>query len=335
MPKEGGATVTVPYEPCFSRRSDADTTAPGTARARFSRFWRSWEEQLGREFPAPDFTPCSGEFEISARATTVHDAVIADVRSGSLVGTQAVSPPHGDQQVVMHVVRHNAWRFTRPKRGDHTVPAGHFMLQRNGPPTFEEALHTEATVLLLPSSSLSHLIGDRFITGPTSAAEVRLLLGHLNLVRQNAPDLTRTGALAAGNALLELVMGVLRQHPDSTEPQLAPALVQAAKDLADSRLADPDLSPAMLARELGVSVRTLYRAFAAVEETVAGYVRRRRLHRARLELLAPVGRLSVTELAARWQFADSSHFIRAFKSEYGLTPAEFARTPTRPGGNPG
>jgi AraC-like DNA-binding protein len=35
----------------------------------------------------------------------------------------------------------------------------------------------------------------------------------------------------------------------------------------------------------------------------------------------------VSEVAARYQFADGSHFTRAFKAQYGQTPAEFARTP--------
>ncbi|GAA4634314.1 hypothetical protein GCM10023196_075340 [Actinoallomurus vinaceus] len=44
-----------------------------------------------------------------------------------------------------------------------------------------------------------------------------------------------------------------------------------------------------------------------------------------MELAAPLRRPGVAEVAARWQFADSSHFIRAFKNQYGQTPAEFAR----------
>ena len=31
---------------------------------------------------------------------------------------------------------------------------------------------------------------------------------------------------------------------------------------------------------------------------------------------------SVTELAAHWHFSDSSHFIRAFKKQYGRTPGD-------------
>ncbi|MEJ8651949.1 helix-turn-helix domain-containing protein [Streptomyces sp. MS1.AVA.3] len=75
------------------------------------------------------------------------------------------------------------------------------------------------------------------------------------------------------------------------------------------------------------------RAFAAAEETVAGYIRRRGLEQARLEQLTPAGRPNVAELSAHWQFADSSHFIRAFKSQYGQTPAQFARTTS--GAQPG
>ncbi|MEU4888548.1 MULTISPECIES: helix-turn-helix transcriptional regulator [Streptomyces] len=78
----------------------------------------------------------------------------------------------------------------------------------------------------------------------------------------------------------------------------------------------------MPARELSVSVRTLHRVFAAAGESVGAYIRRR-LEQARLRLLAaPRGRLSVSELAAYWQFADSSHVIRAFKQQYGRTPAQ-------------
>ncbi len=64
---------------------------------------------------------------------------------------------------------------------------------------------------------------------------------------------------ATHGALIELAKAVAKGRFDDVEPRLAPALTQAAKDLADRRLADPELSPAMLARELNVSVRTLHR----------------------------------------------------------------------------
>jgi AraC family transcriptional regulator, positive regulator of tynA and feaB len=118
---------------------------------------------------------------------------------------------------------------------------------------------------------------------------------------------------------------------DDVEPRLAPALVRAAKDLANSHLADPELSAPMLARELNVSIRTLQRAFAAAGESVTAYIRHLRLEEARFALTASA-RLSVSELAAYWQFADSSQFVRAFKKHYGQTPAEYARSPQKTSG---
>jgi AraC-like DNA-binding protein len=35
--------------------------------------------------------------------------------------------------------------------------------------------------------------------------------------------------------------------------------------------------------------------------------------------------LPVPVIAARWQFADSSHFVRAFRRHYGHIPARYAR----------
>lgn len=319
--------VTGPETPEAGGSFTADVTGPGTVEGDFDRFWREWETQLGPQLLIPDFTPgTAGDFRMRARAVTVHDALIADVHSESLAGTNTRSPQHEDEQVVLHVVRHRTWRFTRPGQGERTVGAGHFMLHRSGPPTHEEARGTTATVLLLPAAPLAPLIQDRLVAGPAGSAALRLLLGQINLLDGLAPDLTPAGALAARNALIELVKGVLREQPDSTEPQLGPALAQAARDLAERRLADPDLTPATLARELHVSVRTLHRAFAATDETPAAYIRHRRLAHARHALLAPAPhRPTVAELAARWHFSDSSHFVRAFRRRYGCTPGEVAR----------
>jgi AraC-like DNA-binding protein len=247
------------------------------------------------------------------------------VRSESLIGTNGSAFDEGEALVLLHAVTRNAWEFTRRPEGRLTVPAGGFALQRSGPPTFEVARRARATVVILPARTLSPLIGDRLITGSSATPEARLLLGHVRLVARSAPDLSPIGAQAAHLALVELIRGVLRRQPDAAEPAHAPALAQAAMALADTRLADPELSPALLAIELSVSVRTLHRAFAGTGETVAGYIRRRRLEHARAALLSATGRPSISELAAYWQFADSSHFSRAFKRHYGQTPAEFAR----------
>ncbi|MGW3107149.1 helix-turn-helix transcriptional regulator [Streptomyces sp. NPDC001100] len=86
-----------------------------------------------------------------------------------------------------------------------------------------------------------------------------------------------------------------------------------------SRLRDPELTPAAIARALNVSVRTLHRAFADGESVMA-HVRRRRLEGAHRELGLPGSPLTVADVAARWQFADPSHFRRAYRGTYGQSP---------------
>ncbi len=133
---------------------------------------------------------------------------------------------------------------------------------------------------------------------------------------------TGLGAAAAGaarNATLELSRGLMNdQVIDDTE--FAPALTRAAMDYIEARLlAGPGLSPRRIAAALNVSVRTLHRAFGqGVTSSVMGYVRERRLERARAELISK--RLTVSEIAARRHFADSSHFSMAYKRRFAESP---------------
>ncbi|MFF0591394.1 helix-turn-helix domain-containing protein [Streptomyces sp. NPDC003781] len=110
---------------------------------------------------------------------------------------------------------------------------------------------------------------------------------------------------------------------------MSPALAQAARDLADRRLTDTGLPPSALTRELNVSPRTLQRAFAGEGRPLSTYIRRRRLGEASRALVAPHRRMTVTETAARWQFADSGHFARDFRKHYGRTPTDYTATAAR------
>ena len=138
---------------------------------------------------------------------------------------------------------------------------------------------------------LKPLLVNRSVTGSADSAEVRLLVAHANTVEVTAPDLGPAGVQAAHNTLVELAKAEAIGRFDS-EPLLAPALAQAVKELVENWLADPGLSPAMLAHELHVSVRTLQRAFASGGESAAAYIQHRRLEEARLTLTAPSSRVA-------------------------------------------
>jgi AraC-like DNA-binding protein len=99
--------------------------------------------------------------------------------------------------------------------------------------------------------------------------------------------------------------------------------------IADALLDDPSLSPELLATQLSVSVRTLHRAFSVRDETPGATSADAGSSARAATSPRPVAFRWPT--SPRWQFADSSHFVRAFKRCYGETPAQYARSVGGPG----
>jgi AraC family transcriptional regulator, positive regulator of tynA and feaB len=91
----------------------------------------------------------------------------------------------------------------------------------------------------------------------------------------------------------------------------------------EANLANPHYCPASLARDLGMSRRSLYDRMALHDWTPAAYIRAFRLERSHREIMESTGdRLNLTDLALRNGFSDSSTFSRAFRTRYGLTPRD-------------
>ncbi|GAA2610831.1 MULTISPECIES: helix-turn-helix transcriptional regulator [Streptomyces] len=298
-------------------------SAAATGRDDYERNWRT---HVGDEFPLPTFSAATAaDFRLRFRATRVDDVAVTTVDGESAAQT-ADGPVPDTDHIRLWLVHSGAWALgSRRSTVEHTVVAGEFLLRHaTGLPHFALPPRTRARCIVLPAAALFSLpLAGREVTGHSDAAEVRLLVAHATMVEEVLPELSPAGVRAARDTLVELAVAVAHRGFDDVNTRLAPALAQAAKNLAEQRLADADLSPAMLARELNVSVRTLQRAFAAGGETVTAYIRERRLESARQALSAT--RLTVSEIAAHWQFADSSHFSRAFKQRYGVSPTEYTR----------
>jgi AraC-like DNA-binding protein len=95
----------------------------------------------------------------------------------------------------------------------------------------------------------------------------------------------------------------------------------------DEHLSDPDLTPALIARHHRISRRQLYRLFDESGDTIAAYIRRRRLLRCQA-MLADMrqARRSVSEIAFAMGFNDATTFGRAFREAFGVTPRDYRRT---------
>lgn len=290
----------------------------------FDVFRRHWDARVGTSLPLSRLDVAEGSgFHIRVRACTADDVVIADVHSRSLVGRIGGD---GDPRAIVHLVSTGAWRFTGPD-STVTVPSGHFSIRHDIERlALDVEPGTTARMLVLPAAVLGPPVNGRVIVASATSPEIRVLAAHTEIVARTVADLSAAGARAARDALLELVRGVVRSEFDDVEPRHAAALARAAKTVIEEHLADDELSPATVARELAVSVRTLHRAFAGTGESVAGHIRGRRLERARFDLAAPAGPPTISEVAARWHFSHGSHFTREFKKRYGLTPIQFTRS---------
>jgi AraC-like DNA-binding protein len=183
------------------------------------------------------------------------------------------------------------------------------------------------SLLPLRHRDTRNLAGVTFQPQDANSALVTALIGH---VIRRPDDYTATGGDRIGAAILEVVTAALAIRLDryaSVAPETRQhALTWRVKTYIEQRLADPGLSPARIAAAHHVSLRYLYRLFEAEHATIGSWIRTRRLDRCRRDLADPCqhGR-AVSAIGARWGFADATHFARAFKAEYGLTPSEYRR----------
>jgi AraC family transcriptional regulator, positive regulator of tynA and feaB len=286
---------------------------------------REWQDFLGERALAPEYDPATmADLRIRFRQARVGEAIVHSHEGFSPV--RAGKPEGVDGAVSLILVRRGSATIEAP-RDTYAIAPGSFLTRRiDRPVSFTNGPLTAGMSITLPGAGIAPLLGDRVVQGGAQSAEMRLLTAYAGLLHRTAPELSPAGARAACDALVELATAVVR-GAGGVDSLTAPALVEAARQLADRRLTERDLGPAMLARELHVSTRTLQRAFTASGESVTSYVRRRRLERARRDLAEPAAvRLTVAEIAARWQFGDGGHFGRAFKRHYKITPIAYARS---------
>lgn len=102
------------------------------------------------------------------------------------------------------------------------------------------------------------------------------------------------------------------------------ALLDQIKSYIEGELADPDLGPSTIAAAQHISPRYLRKLFEGESDSVARWIRRRRLEHCRRDLSRPeLYDKSVSTVASRWGFTDAAHFSRLFKSAFGQSPREY------------
>jgi AraC family transcriptional activator of tynA and feaB len=160
--------------------------------------------------------------------------------------------------------------------------------------------------------------GEKELVIKPSSAVAASAAGMMALMRHPHDDSTSELAL---HSLFELATGSVNHGiADPPPEQVAPSLFRA-RWLIRQNIADLDYTPTRLAHDLGLSRRSLYNRFADCGITPAAFIRLVRLEQAKREIESDSkGITSLTAVALRNGFPDSSSLSHAIKARYGVTP---------------
>ncbi|MEL7027233.1 MAG: AraC family transcriptional regulator, partial [Pseudomonadota bacterium] len=94
------------------------------------------------------------------------------------------------------------------------------------------------------------------------------------------------------------------------------------KEFIEANLANPDLTVDAICKAFAASRATIYRDFADVGG-IRRYILRRRLSAAKRDLEeGPILRGRIRQVAERWGFENGSHFNRAFRDAFDMSPSD-------------
>ena len=165
---------------------------------------------------------------------------------------------------------------------------------------------------------------------PPTAGMGDLTAQFLLQLARNVDHYNPTEAARLSTAALEVLATRLARELDvgdwGTPEARRHALLVTIQAFIQQHLGDPQLSPAGIAAQHYMSLRSLHQLFHDGGLTVAGWIRARRLERCRHDLADPgLAARPVAAIAARWGFTSAADFSRVFRTAHGVPPAEYRR----------
>ncbi|MFO1024039.1 MAG: helix-turn-helix domain-containing protein [Acetobacteraceae bacterium] len=207
------------------------------------------------------------------------------------------------------------------------------LLDPRAPYAIRFATHAKMLVVKAPRAMVETHLGDvrglRALPLPASHDDTAFLAEYLLILKDFGEGLTpRTQDLAVQQTL-ELLAAAFASMPHGILPgaSSSKALIRIRlQTIIDAHLSDHSLNPAALAAAAGVSVRYANAALAQHGTSIMRLLLSRRLARCRRALEDPAQmHRSVGDLAYSWGFSDLSHFGRAFRTAFGLSPSAYRK----------
>lgn len=206
-----------------------------------------------------------------------------------------------------------------------------WVFEANSDWKIELGVDFELLLLEVPSAPLLSRMGRSGVRLPkalgtsvaalSAGAIMRTLAANIAMIAQ--ADLS-----AAETAIVELVHSDLlaESKSDQCTTQAKAGHFRRITAAIETKLGDPKLSMSVVAQSERISVRYLQRLFEQNGTTFSEFVKQRRLHRSRADLVdRNHADKSISEIAWRWGFRDHAHFSRSFNLAFSLSPREQRR----------
>lgn len=227
-----------------------------------------------------------------------------------------------------HIVLHHVLSGTLiggPRSGFDVAGPGDivFLDTRRGHRTEARDLHlitasVSRDLVLAALGSLGALHGH-----VAQAPDTAMLSDFLQSLVRHAPRLDDRHDGAFARALIELLPTALGGPRDvAVEARRQDHLRrEAVEQLIEREIANPHLTGAAIAEQVGVSRATLYRLYQR-SDGIARHVRRRRIDAVRRALEGAEER-DLGELAQAYGLGDAATLVRAFEADQGIDPAAY------------
>ncbi|HEX7988509.1 MAG TPA: helix-turn-helix domain-containing protein [Duganella sp.] len=136
------------------------------------------------------------------------------------------------------------------------------------------------------------------------------------------PDQAGVHAVSALSATLAGCAVSEPVREDATRSKLSQYHLQRLRQFAMSRLGDSELSVRDVAVALNISTAHIHRLFSGQPHTFSAWLWHTRLQQCHLALANPAfSGLSISQIAFKYGFAHASHFSRAYRAQFGITPS--------------
>ena len=233
-----------------------------------------------------------------------------------------------EEEYLITIPRRSPVEFRQLGRDVRCDPGG-FLLERGDEPyKFSYAAANELCVLKISKAVLCEKLRhpDRFCAkifdGSTGVGALFTMFA--GQIFTQAPQ-DSSSAQVLGRQLIELLALTLDAQTDADAAvgsSVRAAHLRRAEAMIRASLANPALSPEMVAEACGISKRYLHELFSGANVTVSQYIREQRLIAARdiLELPNPA---PIADIAYRFGFSDQAQFSRLFKAMFGETPTGY------------